>query len=357
MSGVYTGATTLYTMSCWYSTSRISSDDSTTEGRLNQALDLARALQKSLKEGQIAIPSTDRDTTRDRIEIVVWYKTIRRSQLPDVAAVLNKAAGDLKLTYAGFKEETDHMTCSFTDAEQNGLKQFQRGRTTALKSSSRKSAAAAVTVTAADAATNGVETAMSSEPIWLSTAIIDKLRTSRGDRLRADLSAISHATREIAAATKTGWATFLMVAKGVVTVGSYVKDYVGSAVNLESLEAISVCCSAIGVAGVAVILASVIAIITSVVVVLKDCINILVVINNTSSTAVFTGDKIIYGERGSTTKALPKRGTDFAHAAFFTYRKFHVGGSGSGTGSGHDFSVGMDCPLTIFGGTNSVRVF
>jgi hypothetical protein len=105
----------------------------------------------------------------------------------------------------------------------------------------------------------------------------------------------------------------------------------------------------------------------AIVVLLKDCINILVVINNTESDVTFTGDKIIYGECSSSTKSLPKRGTEFAFAAFYTYRKFHVGEQALGlygslfgatfkVGNDDSFSVGMDCPLTIFGGTNSIRV-
>src|SRR4051812_4964765 len=106
--------------------------------------------------------------------------------------------------------------------------------------------------------------------------------------------------------------------------------------------------------------------VAAIVVLLKDCINILVVINNTSAGITFTSDEIIYGERGSTTKLLPKCGSEFAYAAFFTYRKFHVGEQALGLygslfgatfafGDTDSFSVGMDCPLTIFGGTNSIR--
>lgn len=97
----------------------------------------------------------------------------------------------------------------------------------------------------------------------------------------------------------------------------------------------------------------------------------MIVINNTASSAVvFTGDEIINGERASSTASLPKRpGAEFAHAAFYTYRKFHVGPQALGlfgslfgatfrldNRTNDEFSVAMDCPLTIFGGTNSIRV-
>jgi hypothetical protein len=98
----------------------------------------------------------------------------------------------------------------------------------------------------------------------------------------------------------------------------------------------------------------------------KDAMNVLLVANNTTNEVNFTGDEVVHGERRNVTRFFPAKTNDRIWVGWFSYIKstFLVGpfgfhgsqfGAGFSTSTG-DLSVGMDCPNSLFGGRNSIRL-
>jgi len=209
--------------------------------------------------------------------------------------------------------------------------------------------------------------------------LVDQIKSARGEPLKQLLSGISMAMTDVANATRTAWSTLIMLGKGIVTAGSFIsKAAADLQYSLDGIDMIALCVSVLGVAGAGEILAAIIATIGSFLVLLKDCLNVLLVINNEIGPIDYISEAVMYGERGDITDKIPAADAnlmpDFVYGAFFSYRKSHVGvipfglygttfgiclsatrKPSSGTKT-ENFCVGMDCPLTVLGGTNSIRL-
>jgi hypothetical protein len=102
---------------------------------------------------------------------------------------------------------------------------------------------------------------------------------------------------------------------------------------------------------------------------MNDVINILLVANNTSDDVICKGDSIVNGQRVGITSVIPSKKDipgSWVCAGLYVYSKYKISSkSFSGFGSlvgveftkGQDnFAIGMDCPNSGIGGTNSIRV-
>lgn len=91
--------------------------------------------------------------------------------------------------------------------------------------------------------------------------------------------------------------------------------------------------------------------------------------NDTPSDIFPLRDNVRNGERKVVPEVIPATAlnSDFVSASFFVYEKYKIAGQSFGSygsafgvsfkGGQGEFSVGMDCPNSFFGGNNSIEVW
>jgi len=214
------------------------------------------------------------------------------------------------------------------------------------------------------------------EPMLITEEKYKRMRDARNGEVETEVNGLKNALVELSSTTKTNMAVLIMVAGGLVAVGPKMVSAYGAITAAGSLSAaISAAITAIG--GVAVLVgiaAAIAAILLALFLFLKDSVNELMLINGLESKTVnLTKDWIIDGERFKMTMQVPAaiKSSEKPHAygcGIYTYPKKQVFGVpmgffGSNAGvafkapsDGTEFSVGVGCPNSILGGTNSIRV-
>ncbi|KAM7191656.1 hypothetical protein V8F33_008752 [Rhypophila sp. PSN 637] len=309
-------------MRCWNSTTN-------PPGKGNDTL--------ALIERMYAIASSSNEVEKNEVEICVCYPA--GSGLPDISAILNEEAKGYR--YNSFVAQESGFEAQFTYEEMNNLK----------ATASRENEA-------------GQDCLPS---LLINSAQLEGLRNIEGDHIQNCLKDILKAPGPAVKLPKSAWQTVWMIAKGAwslvggASAAGYLITWLGS--KLQAMAAVAM--------GLPLLVkgAALVAIFTTILFALKECCNILLVVNNTKSDVTFLHDKAKNGDRTSYTKEIPSTAgkMDGYHAAgWYFYDKNKIGGYtigffGSAFGAAwscgeRKFAIGMDCPNTIMGGSNSIEI-
>jgi hypothetical protein len=251
------------------------------------SVSVATAIQKAIDKAHVtavAVPS--RNATDDKnLEVAVWYKTLHRKaidalNIPDV--ITTQIKDNDWGAFGSITECTDSVTRSFTTREVDNIVAFSKRRQGTISISHVNTI-----IKLRDDMMKSFETSQTSSKLaasfsldqipdktkvtdnkpalafQLATKVVEQLRNARGEPLKDLLCGISTVMTEIANATRTGWATFLMLAKGMMTVGGLIKDAaakVAAAIDVEAIDILSLFSGVVGITAIAVILAALIAI-------------------------------------------------------------------------------------------------
>ncbi|KAI9876843.1 MAG: hypothetical protein M1830_005477 [Pleopsidium flavum] len=355
---------TQFTMTCWNSTQNPPEVNKTT--MFTQCMKFVRALQSALTGGQIVLPSRDKDESKKGIEIMVFYQAGTGGSFDSVSNFLTQKANDDHLDYKSFAEQEYSLTRGFTDSEMANIRSTVSPIQGELSETEVQGAIdrirASTGYSSLDAWEKEIPKSQVSEPFQLTTKRLQSLRNARGDALKDELIGIMDGLNAAVAATKTSWATLIALGSGLVAVGGYIAGATTALVTVGSeIAGIFLLAAIVGTGPVALAIAAIVALIALVAgilyLVFKDALNVLLVVNNMQTDVRFRGDRIINGDRGTITNYLPSNDPKSPPAGFLG----SVGTYGSEFGAsftraGADFSVGMDCPNSAFGGRNSIRV-
>ncbi|THH28221.1 hypothetical protein EUX98_g5969 [Antrodiella citrinella] len=257
-----------------------------------------------------------------------------------------------------------------------------------------------------------VPPAQLSQGFSIDTKRYNRLKAARGDLIKQEIDALSKSFETLSKETNSNSAVVTMIASGLMTIGSAMWKLYALVVEAGSVSALisTTLASVGGIAGVAAIVAVIAVALGILWILLKDAVNVLLVLNGKSNEAEFVEDFIKNGERHRIVDSMeaaqvnPPRKPGAIPCGFYIYRKYRIWKSGdtvnaNGNGvadhsesevedveeadalpkpktplggppfgfygscmgiqfksCGQKFSVGMDCPNTIFGGTNSIRV-
>ncbi|KAH1643558.1 hypothetical protein KXV27_000088 [Aspergillus fumigatus] len=319
-------STTRYTMWYWYDQScAFKTEDPNFS--LNQLSKLVNAVQKEVNDETLVLPSQGPARPR-QMEVAVFFPTSDADQgrfsRETGTELINRKARELKLPCSDFVSQSVENVRSFTRQEIERVFSFAKLPPNLIKEASEK-----------------IPSGQShSEPC--------KRDGSKAQGVPLD------------AQTKTSWVTLILVAAGLVYIaksaasigavyesGSAIVALICIGVNYGALTAGSI------MTLIAPWVAGALLLIGSAVLLLKDAVNVMFVANDTDDAVSASAEDIANGERTKKTAYMPPathavtRGKDVVHD---DNDMISVGVEGG------QFSVGMDCPNSFFGGTNSVRV-
>ncbi|KAH1341531.1 hypothetical protein KXW91_007877 [Aspergillus fumigatus] len=319
-------STTRYTMWYWYDQScAFKTEDPNFS--LNQLSKLVNAVQKEVNDETLVLPSQGPARPR-QMEVAVFFPTSDADQgrfsRETGTELINRKARELKLPCSDFVSQSVENVRSFTRQEIERVFSFAKLPPNLIKEASEK-----------------IPSGQShSEPC--------KRDGSKAQGVPLD------------AQTKTSWVTLILVAAGLVYIaksaasigavyesGSAIVALICIGVNYGALTAGSI------MTLIAPWVAGALLLIGSAVLLLKDAVNVMFVANDTDDAVSASAEDIANGERMKKTAYMPPathavtRGKDVVHD---DNDMISVGVEGG------QFSVGMDCPNSFFGGTNSVRV-
>ncbi|KAI9875968.1 MAG: hypothetical protein M1830_007667 [Pleopsidium flavum] len=335
-----------------------------------QCMKLVKALQSALTGSQIVLPSRDKDESKKGIEIMVFYQAGTGGSFVSptmITWITNPSPSRNTPSHARFTDSEMANIRSTVSPIQGELSETEvQGAIDKIRASTGYSSL--------DAWEKEVPKSQVSEPFQLTTKRLQSLRNARGDALKDELIGIMDGLNAAVAATKTSWATLIALGSGLVAIGGYIAGATTALATIGSeIAGIFLLAAIVGTGPVALAIAAIVALIALVAgglyLVFKDALNVLLVVNNMQTDVRFRGDKIINGDHGTVTNYLPANDpkSPLVWAGFYSYRKFQAGFLGSVgtygsefgasfTRAGADFSVGMDCPNSAFGGRNSIRV-
>ncbi|KAK9578757.1 hypothetical protein V6Z93_009702 [Aspergillus fumigatus] len=294
---------------------------------LNQLSKLVNAVQKEVNDETLVLPSQGPARPR-QMEVAVFFPTSDADQgrfsRETGTELINRKARELKLPCSDFVSQSVENVRSFTRQEIERVFSFAKLPPNLIKEASEK-----------------IPSGQShSEPC--------KRDGSKAQGVPLD------------AQTKTSWVTLILVAAGLVYIaksaasigavyesGSAIVALICIGVNYGALTAGSI------MTLIAPWVAGALLLIGSAVLLLKDAVNVMFVANDTDDAVSASAEDIANGERMKKTAYMPPathavtRGKDVVHD---DNDMISVGVEGG------QFSVGMDCPNSFFGGTNSVRV-
>ncbi|KAH3267454.1 hypothetical protein KXW23_009140 [Aspergillus fumigatus] len=319
-------STTRYTMWYWYDQScAFKTEDPNFS--LNQLSKLVNAVQKEVNDETLVLPSQGPARPR-QMEVAVFFPTSDADQgrfsRETGTELINRKARELKLPCSDFVSQSVENVRSFTRQEIERVFSFAKLPPNLIKEASEK-----------------IPSGQShSEPC--------KRDGSKAQGVPLD------------AQTKTSWVTLILVAAGLVYIaksaasigavyesGSAIVALICIGVNYGALTAGSI------MTLIAPWVAGALLLIGSAVLLLKDAVNVMFVANDTDDAVSASAEDIANGERTKKTAYMPPathavtRGKDVVHD---DNDMISVGVEGG------QFSVGMDCTNSFFGGTNSVRV-
>ncbi|KAI1461866.1 hypothetical protein F4805DRAFT_185415 [Annulohypoxylon moriforme] len=368
-------ASTNYTMWSWASSRAPSGHDLTT--LLSQTSSLVRETQNapSIDKKMIVLPCND--PKHIAIEVAIFFPTSYAQQgkfSRDMGReLLNNKAHDLHFDYGDFVVQPTEHSREFSHEE------LQRVFGMAASSADW------VVKEAKDAARN-VPDGQISSLFRIARWRLDLLKKASGDDLQVQMESLLKGI-QIDELAKTPWETILLVVSGIVLIvtkgqaiwstlrmGSVLVGLAFAAIEaefvtvgellVEFLPWAIAAAVVIGVAGTAAVLA------------LKGAANVLFVVNDTDSRIIAKDEHFPNGERTTMTPQVEARvvggaGTDdYIAVGLYVYSKttafgFSIGFFGSLVGISYTltglkgspcFSVGMDCPNSVFGGTNSIKL-
>ncbi|KAH9853427.1 hypothetical protein C2E23DRAFT_859026 [Lenzites betulinus] len=235
-----------------------------------------------------------------------------------------------------------------------------------------------------------------SENFSIGTPRFQQLRGARGDAIEQHIKGLSNTFASLKKETNSNAATAIMVGGGLITVGSKMWTLYSAIQTAGSVTALV--SQLIAAVGGIVALGAIIAVIAIAFgllwIFLKDALNLCLVVNSRND-LTFTNDYIKNGERYTIVQSLPQAAANPANkpgavpCGFFVYRKYNIGRGGPSAkdeadhaepippvpsprlpigfygscmgmafrfSTGQRFAVGMDCPNTIIGGTNSIVI-
>ncbi|KAH9853537.1 hypothetical protein C2E23DRAFT_109560 [Lenzites betulinus] len=234
-----------------------------------------------------------------------------------------------------------------------------------------------------------------SEGFSIGTPRFQQLRVARGDSIEQHIKGLSKTFASLQKEKNSNAATAIMVGGGLITVGSKMYTLYSAIQAAGSVTALV--SQLIAAVGGIVALGAIIAVIAVAFgllwIILKDALNLCLVVNSRND-LTFTNDYIKNGERNTIVQSLPQAAVDpglkpgAVPCGFYVYRKYSIGRGGASEdgasaaepipsvpkpripigfygscmgmdfrfSTGQRFAVGMDCPNTILGGTNSIVV-
>ncbi|EAL91240.1 uncharacterized protein AFUA_5G13760 [Aspergillus fumigatus Af293] len=338
-------STTRYTMWYWYDQScAFKTEDPNFS--LNQLSKLVNAVQKEVNDETLVLPSQGPARPR-QMEVAVFFPTSDADQgrfsRETGTELINRKARELKLPCSDFVSQSVENVRSFTRQEIERVFSFAKLPPNLIKEASEK-----------------IPSGQShSEPC--------KRDGSKAQGVPLD------------AQTKTSWVTLILVSAGLVYIAKSAAS-IGAVYESGSAIVALIC---IGVNYGALTAGSIMTLIAPWVAgALLLIVNVMFVANDTDDAVSASAEDIANGERTTKTAYMPPathavtRGKDVVHddndmisVGVYVYSKKKVLGRnfsfffGSLVGipfrftrEGGQFSVGMDCPNSFFGGTNSVRV-
>ncbi|KAK3996378.1 hypothetical protein QBC44DRAFT_355548 [Cladorrhinum sp. PSN332] len=212
------------------------------------------------------------------------------------------------------------------------------------------------------------------EAMLLTEEKYKRMRDAKNLEIEHEINGLKDALVEVSKTSSTNSSVIMMILGGLASIGGVmIKAYQAyqAAGGLSAMISAAIA-GAGGIGAVAATAAAIAAVILAFFLVLKDAVNALVVVNGSEHKINFTKDAIINGERFKVTLKVPAAQKDsnkpFVYGCgFYTYRKWRIGGQPIGTfgslagvalraSNGTEFSVGADCPNTVFGGTNCFRL-
>ncbi|KAI0355535.1 hypothetical protein OH77DRAFT_1521084 [Trametes cingulata] len=316
-----------YDMLLWRSTCNPNTHD---RGQAAKAcLGLVKALQARLPSGQLVLPSTPKNEDGS-LYVAIFLKSSSAPRLDPmrIGHMLDSEAAKLRLsTHRGFRHVPTKLHDDFSEEQIANLN------------------AASVL------GDHGI--AGEKDQILLSRRRLERMRAHTGDDLEKDIRAILdnlNSKEEF----QSAWQTVKVVACGVIAFGGLVASVLGWAYTaytlIQLLAGLSIAITFTGWVAICLPFALLGVAFAALAVSTKDAANVLLVVNNTDDKITFTSDHVANGEPG-----------------FYFYKKWSAFGLPMGffgsllgvafsVGGRAGFSVGMDCPLTVLGGTNSIRV-
>ncbi|KAI0364790.1 hypothetical protein BV20DRAFT_817316 [Pilatotrama ljubarskyi] len=308
-------------------------------------LALVKGLQATLPADYLVMPSAPKDDDK-ALHVAIFLKTSSVAALnsAEITRKLNSLAAGLNLKHGAFARESGDLREQFSEESITNVRE------------------ATVVIDKDKIAAR--------DQIMLSRRRMDRLRALTGDALQAEIKSVLdnlNTKNEM----QSAWQTIVLVGRGLLVYGGGALTLVKVGYSTYTLIAwMSSAAIAISVTGWVAIFAPIAvlgAIFIAIAIATKEAANILLVVSNVNSKAVrFTRDHIVHGERSSLTEELLPwpigLQKSWVPAGFYFYKKNTVAFYGSLFGAAFSidgqpgFSVGMDCPLTYLGGTNSIRV-
>ncbi|KAK7711096.1 hypothetical protein SLS57_008186 [Botryosphaeria dothidea] len=360
-----------YSMQCWNSTRN--PNDMNRPKLIYQCLQLIKALQARFTNGEIAIPSRDQKETRQGVEICILY----RPELPifdDIASFLTRTASEKSLDYQEFVKQDMGVTRYFNDEEIRNVSLLAAPVPDGLTEDKIAEVAKSVTEYDGFNANHDWSNSIPAEQratqrFQITRRSLQRLHEKEGQDLRGEISNLLDGFKAAQGEIKTAWQVIAMIAKGVVAVGGVgaIGGVLGGTVYCVFIVSVWV-----GV-GFAVVIGAALLAIAAVLgfagyLAVKDARNVLLLVNDTPSDIFPLRDNVRNGERKVVPEVIPATAlnSDFVSASFFVYEKYKIAGQSFGSygsafgvsfkGGQGEFSVGMDCPNSFFGGNNSIEV-
>lgn len=204
------------------------------------------------------------------------------------------------------------------------------------------------------------------------------LQAAKEDVLQTQISNLQKTLEYVAKETKGPAAAVAMATKGIVTVGKKMWDAYKVVIAEADLaleltpELVIGLITTATMGEVVAAVSALVAVIGIAAVVFKDDLNLMLLVNGKQKTLSFTEDYVKNGERLKICASLEEAPSSDAKllaypCTFYAYQKARVAGIAAGvfgstvgisfTSGSAKFSIGIDCPNTIFGGDNAIRPF
>ncbi|KAE8444706.1 hypothetical protein EG329_014364 [Mollisiaceae sp. DMI_Dod_QoI] len=339
---------------------------------LHSALRLIKALESKFQNHEIAIPSRDIKKTRKGVEIVILYR-LENKFFDDIASFLSATATELKLEYKNFVKQDEGITRYFYERQIGNIESTYKPQSKIPTEDELSKAIKKVKEYEGFQNTTDFEKSLPATERATQLGILRRhakyLHEKEGEELKDEILRMMDTCQATKELPKTGWQIFTWLAGGLLgftSLGAIV-TFVGTAwLTLCVIAAYVSVGAAIATGGLALIVIA--GIVGGLYLTLKGAQNVLLVVNETKLDIVTIGERIKNGERVvATPKISPADPNgEIVYGGFFVYTKTKVLGQSAGTygsafglsfrGGQGDFSVGMDCPNSFFGGTNSIEV-